>query len=76
MMSENIIAIDSLRLKAQIFFEANKRKTSLRPCDSELYPEVSIECLKDLREYNQGDLIEVDVVQLQSSNGHFYFYSY
>ncbi len=76
MMTENIISVESLRLKAQVFFERNKRQTTLRPCDSDLYPEVSIECLKDLREYNQGDMIVVDVVQLQSSNGHSYFYSY
>lgn len=76
MMTENIIALESLRLKAQIFFENNNRKTSLRPCDTELYPEVSIECFKDLKGYQAGDTIEVDVVALQSSNGRSYFYSY
>jgi len=76
MMTENIICIESLRLKAKVFFENNKRQTTLYPCDSDLYPEVSIECLKDLGEYKQGDTIEVDVVQMQSSNGHSYFYSY
>lgn len=74
MMTENIIAIEPLRFKAQIFFEENKRKTSLYPCDKDLYPEVRIECFKNRREYNQGDTIEV--VQMQSSNGHSYFYSY
>lgn len=76
MMTENIISLESLRLKAQIFFESDKRKTSLRPCNTERYPEVSIECFRDLDGYKAGDTIEVDVVAMQSSNGRCYFYSY
>lgn len=76
MMPENIISLESMRLKAQIFFERDKRKTSLRPCNTELYPEVSIECFKDLEGYQAGDTIEIDVVAMQSSNGRSYFYSY
>ncbi len=39
MMTENIISIEPLRLKAKIFINANKSKTSLLPCDSDLYHE-------------------------------------
>lgn len=76
MMTENIISLESLRIKAQVCFELDKRKTSLRPCDTDLYPQVNIECFKDLREYELGDTLEIDVVAMQSSNGHSYFYSY
>jgi len=76
MMTENIIALESLRLEAQICFDKNKGKPTLLPCDSELYPAVTIECFKDLKGYEQGDKIEVDVVAMQSSNGQSYFYSY
>ena len=76
MMDNNIIALEALRLEAQIFFETDKRKLMLRPCDSELYPAVTIECFRDLNDYEQGARIEVDVVAMQSSNGQSYFYSY
>ncbi|PKF62705.1 hypothetical protein CW745_04600 [Psychromonas sp. psych-6C06] len=76
MMTENIIALQAMRLEAQIFFELDKRKVMLRPCDSDLYPEVKIECFKDLKDYQAGDTIEVEVVAMQSSNGQSYFYSY
>ena len=76
MMPENIIALESLRLEAQICFETKKGQPTLLPCDSELYPAVKIECFKELNDYKQGDTIEVDVVAMQSSNGQSYFYSY
>ena len=76
MLPENIIAVSSIRLKAEICVELEHRKPLLRPCDSELYPQVKIECFKDLAQYQAGDTIEVDVVEMQSSNGQSYFYSY
>jgi len=48
----------------------------LLPCDSELYPSVKIECFKDLNGYQAGDTLEVEVVEMQSSNGQSYFYSF
>ena len=76
MMTENIISLESIRLKAQVCLQAGKRKTSLKPCDTELYPQVNIECFQDLNDYKLGETIEVDVAVMQSSNGHCYFYSY
>jgi hypothetical protein len=76
MMTENIISLESIRIKAQVCFELDKGKISLRPCDTDLYPAVNIECFKDLRGYELGDTLEVDVVAMQSSNGRSYFYSY
>jgi len=76
MLTENIISLDAKRLKAQIHFEVNNRQPILRPCDRDLYPQVKIECFQDLTNYQCGDTIEVDVVELQSSNGQSYFYSY
>lgn len=76
MMTENIISLSTIRLDAQICVDHDSRKPLLRPCDSELYPAVKIECFKDLGNYQHGDTIEVDVVEMQSSNGRSYFYSY
>jgi hypothetical protein len=76
MIAENIISLESIRLKAQVYIGLDNRKTSLRPCDTDLYPEVNIKFHRDIREYKMGDTLEVDVVVLQSSNGHCYFYSY
>lgn len=76
MMPENIISLASMRLEAEICVELDSRKPLLRPCDSELYPAVKIECFKDLSGYEAGDTIEVEVVEMQSSNGQSYFYSY
>jgi len=74
MMTENIIALSSLRLQAKVCLE--KRKPMLLPCDSELYPSVKIECFRDLNEYQAGDTLEVEVIEMQSSNGQSYFYSF
>lgn len=76
MNTENIIALSSLRLKAEICFEVDKGKPLLRPCDSELYPAVKIETFQDLNGYQSGDTIDVDVVKMESSNGQSYFYNY
>ncbi|TEW55955.1 hypothetical protein E2R68_02360 [Psychromonas sp. RZ22] len=77
MRTENIIAIQSKTILAQVCYEEEKRKLKLRPCFSAKLPiNTKIECHKNLSQYNIGETIEVDLVEMVTSNGHSYLYSY
>ncbi|WP_028866141.1 hypothetical protein [Psychromonas aquimarina] len=77
MHSENIISLYSRKILAQVCFQAEKHRLSLRPCEGEALPETAnIECYKDLSEFTAGQRIEVEVIEMNSANGNSYFYSY
>lgn len=77
MQSENIISIQPKKIFAQVCYEETKQKLKLRPCFSENLPKnTQIECQKNLSVYDMGQTIEVEVVEMMTSNGHSYLYSY
>lgn len=77
MQLENIISIQPKIILAQVCYEEEKRKLKLRPCFSEKLPKnTKIECHRNLSNYNMGESIEVEIIELVTSNGHSYLYSY
>lgn len=77
MQLENVIAIHPKKIFAQVCYEERKRKLKLRPCFSEKLPiNTQIECHQNLSAFNIGDMIEVEIVEMITSNGETYRFSY
>lgn len=75
MQAENLFLLDSTKILAVVCFEIEKRMPSLRPFSDELFPqEIYIESAKDLTKYQLGEVIEVDVVEMQTDDGGAYLY--
>ena len=70
MPTENFILLESTKILAVVCFEIEKRKPILCPFSGELFSqEIYIESAKDLTKYKLGEVIEVDVVEMQTDDG-------
>lgn len=77
MQLENVISIQPKTIFAQVCYEEKKRQLKLRPCFSEKMPiNTQIECHKNLSAYNLGETIEVELIEMITSNGHSYLFTY
>lgn len=77
MQLENIISIQPKKILAQVCYEAELGKFKLRPCFSERLPaNTKIECHRDFSKHKIGETIEIELVEMLSSNGRSYLYGW